>query len=163
MANYPLMFTLRDIISGEGYLAGITLSGRALMVKEDDGNWWMYGVRPGAIADYGITPQEAFQKFRGRYKDLLFDIAEEASDFGKFKAEVEAFYSQPNPEEETRWTEAFRAIRNGKTEIGAPFDSLNKVSPEKWPSSISVTPLHQEKRFTAADNVKDTSVLASAA
>lgn len=163
MANYPLMFTLRDVVSGEGYLAGVTLYGRALMVKEDDGNWWMYGVRPGAIADYGTTPQEAFHKFRDRYKTLLFDIAEDAADFEKFKVEVESFYSQPNPEEEARWTEAFRAIRSGEAEVEAPFDSLKRESPEERPTSIGILPLHQERRFTAADNVRDTFALAPAA
>ena len=53
--RYPLMFTYRDVISGDGFLAGITLSGRALMIKEND-EWWMYGVRPGAIAETGKTP-----------------------------------------------------------------------------------------------------------
>lgn len=161
MANYPLMFRVRDVVNGEGYLAGVTLTGRALAVKEDDGNWWLYGVRPGALADYGTTLEEAFHKFRERYKNLLFDIAEEAVDFEEFKGEVECFYEQPNPEEEARWSESFRAIRNGKIEITEPFDSLVKESPDKWPTGVSIVPLHQVKRFTPADNVN--SALAAAA
>jgi hypothetical protein len=162
MANYPLMFKLRDVINGEGYLAGVTLTGRALAVKEDDGNWWLYGVRPAAIADYGSTPQEAFHKLRDRYKNLLFDIAEEAASFDEFKAQVEKFYEQPSPEEEGRWSEAFRAIRSGQR-IEAPFDSLTKERPDKWPTGVSIVPLHEIKRFTAADNIPDNSALASAA
>ena len=50
MASYPVMFTLRDTVSGNGFLAGITLTGRALMKREDDEKWWIYGVRPAAIA-----------------------------------------------------------------------------------------------------------------
>lgn len=161
MANYPLMFKIREVINGEGYLAGVTLTGRALAVKEDDGNWWLYGVRPGAIADYGMTPQEAFSKFQQRYKNLLFDIAEEAATFDKFKTEVEKFYEQPNPEEEDRWSEAYRAIRSGQTEISAPFDAIAKERPDNWPTGISIVPLHQVKRFTSADNVPAT--LAAAA
>jgi len=162
MANYPLMFTLRNVINGEGFLAGVTLSGRALMVKEDDGNWWMYGVRPGAMADFGVTPQEAFHNFGDRYKTLLFDMAEEATSFDNFKSEVEGFYAQPNRDEEARWTEAFKAIRSGMT-VEPPFDSLTKQSPENWPTGITVLPLHEEKRFTAADNVSDKYVCAAAA
>ena len=52
--EHPIMLTLRDVISGDGFLAGITLSGRALM-RQEDGAWWMYGVRPAAIAEYGET------------------------------------------------------------------------------------------------------------
>ena len=48
--NHPIMLTLKDAISGQGFLAGITLSGRALM-RHEDGKWWMYGVRPGGIAE----------------------------------------------------------------------------------------------------------------
>jgi hypothetical protein len=67
--EHPLMITLRDAISGDGFLAGITLSGRALMRKEDDGKWWMYGVRPAALAESGTTVEEAFLHFRGRYQE----------------------------------------------------------------------------------------------
>lgn len=161
MANYPLMFKLRDVISGEGYLAGVTLTGRALAVQEDDGNWWLYGVRPGAIADFGATPEEAFLKLQDRYKKLLFDLAEEAKTFNDFKAEVEAFYRQPNNEEESRWSEAWRAIKTGQTEIVDPFKSLDRASPDNWPTGVSVMPLHEMKRFTSADNVN--SALAAAA
>lgn len=163
MANYPLMFTLRDVITGEGFLAGVTVSGRALMVKEDDGYWWMYGVRPGAIADFAATPQEAFHKFRDRYKTLLFDMAEEASSFDNFKSEVESFYGQPNRDEESRWNEAFRTIRSGEMRVEPPFDSLERTSPQQWPTGISVVALHKEKRFSPADNVPDAYVFAAAA
>src|SRR5437773_2171380 len=97
--HYPLLFTFRDVISGDGFLAGITLSGRALMELEQD-RWCIYGVRPGAIAESGITPQEAFLRFRNRYKEVLFDIAEEYRAFDKFKEEVEQFFYQPDQEEE---------------------------------------------------------------
>ncbi|MGD1210937.1 MAG: hypothetical protein ABR973_06220 [Candidatus Acidiferrales bacterium] len=161
MPNYPVMFKIREVINGEGYLAGVTLTGRGLFVKEDDDNWWLYGVRPGAIADFGTTPQEAFGKLQERYRNLLFDIAEEASTFEKFKSEVEKFYEQPNAEEEERWSEALHAIRSGQAEIKAPFDSIEKARPDNWPTGISIVPLHQVKRFTAADNVPST--LAAAA
>ncbi len=46
MPDYPVMFTVRDTVSGNGFLAGITLTGRALMTREADGKWWVYGVRP---------------------------------------------------------------------------------------------------------------------
>ena len=95
---HPLLITLRDAISGDGFLVGITLSGRALMQKED-GKWWMYGVRPAAIAESGTTPQEAFQNFRTRYKEVLFDIAEEQRTFATFKKEVERFFYEPDHED----------------------------------------------------------------
>lgn len=163
MAHYPLMFTFRDAVSGNGYLAGVTLSGRALMVKEEDGKWWAYGVRPGALAAFGETPQEAYHNFRTRYTAVLFDLANESQDFDSFKQEVERFYSQPDNEEESRWTSAFLAIRNGEVDVEEPFAQLPKEAPETRPSSISVIPLHKVARYTATDNIPDTFVLAEAA
>src|ERR1039457_2003600 len=84
LKHHPLLITLRDAISGDGFLAGITLSGRALMRKEDDGKWWMYGVRPAGLAESGNTPEETFLRFRGRYKEILFDLAEENHNFNGF-------------------------------------------------------------------------------
>jgi len=121
MTHYPIMFTWRDVVSGNGYLAGVTLSGTALMTKEDDGKWWAYGVRPGAIADFGETPQEALNKFHERYKMVLYDFAGEALHFERFKNEVEKFYNQPDQEEEDRWLQAVLAIRNGKVEVETPL------------------------------------------
>src|SRR5688572_16709357 len=109
LMHYPVIFTLRDAISGNGFLAGVTLSGRALMVQED-GAWWTYGVRPGAMAERGSTPEESFLRFRNAYKTVLFDMAEESSTFESFKEEVERSYHQADQEEERRWQEAFQAI-----------------------------------------------------
>jgi hypothetical protein len=149
------MFTFRDAVSGNGFLAGITLSGRALMVREDDA-WWMYGVRPGAIAETGQTPQETFMRFRNAYKTVLFDIAEESGDFEAFKKEVERFYYEPDDEEEHRWMEAFLDLRSGRVEPEAPFSSLPKESPETRPSQIAVECLTADgTRFTPTDNIPD--------
>jgi len=163
MANYPLMFTFRDAVSGNGFLAGITLSGRALMVEEEDGSWWMYGVRPAGIAEAGATPQEAYFRFRNRYKSVLFDIAEETRDFEAFRKLVEGFYSEPDHDEEKRWEDAFRALRSGIVVPERPFSDLPRESPESRPSQIAITRLDEIRRFQASDNVSDTFVMAAAA
>jgi hypothetical protein len=155
MPLYPLMFTFRDAVSGNGFLAGVTLSGRALMVHEDD-SWWIYGVRPGALAETGQTPQEAFLKFRNTYKTVLFDMAEESADFESLKKEVERFYYEPDDEEERRWMEAFRELRSGKMQPEPPFSSLPKEAPETRPTQITVERLDAvTTRFTVADNIPD--------
>lgn len=157
MAQYPVMFTLRDAVSGNGFLAGITLSGRALMMREGDGKWWLYGVRPGAIAESGATPEEAFLRFRNAYKSLLFDFAEESATYDLFKINVERFYAQPDKEEEDRWVKAFNDLRSGKAmPEEAFFAQLPKEDPEKRPTQITVERLDKpEARYTAMDNVPD--------
>jgi len=155
-SNHPLIFTFRDAISGDGFLVGITLSGRALMLPED-GKWWMYGVRPGAIAESGDKPQEAFLRFRNRYKEILFDIASECLTFAAFKEEVERFFYEPDREEERRWEDALTAARTSNLPPPPPFDTLPRIVAEHYPPQITVERLDgQNKRFMPSDNVPDT-------
>lgn len=163
MTHYPIMFTWRDVVSGNGYMAGVTLYGTALMTREDDGKWWSYGVRPGAIADFGETAQEALNKFHERYKLLLYDFAEEAGDFSAFKQEVENFYAQPDEEEEGRWLQAVTAIRHGLVQVEPPFDALPRESPDKRPTGVSIQSLNEMQRCTPMDNVPDIYRFAAAA
>jgi len=158
LKEHPIMITLGDTISGEGFLAGITLSGRALMRKEDDGKWWMYGVRPAGLAESGNTIDEAFLHFRGRYKEILFDMAQESSSFEAFKNEVEHFFYEPDANEEDArlWEDALKAIRSGKCSAPDEFSALERKSPETNPSQIAVELLSGAgKRFMPSDNVRD--------
>ena len=100
--HYPLLFTYKDCIAGNGFLAAVMVSGRALMLNEE-GEWWMYGVQPAAIADNGETPQVAALHFRERYKTVLFDFAAEASGFDGFKSAVERFFNQTEDEIAASW------------------------------------------------------------
>jgi predicted RNase H-like HicB family nuclease len=157
MPNYPVMFTLKDAVSGNNFLASITLTGRALMQRDDEGKWWMFGVRPGAIAESGTTPEECFLRFRAAYKNLLFDFAEEASDFAIFRRSVEDFYNQPDADEQNEWLAAFNALRSGKAIPEEPFFAkLPKEDPEKRPTQLTVDRLDMGKlRHMPADNVPD--------
>lgn len=156
--EHPIMITLRDVISGDGFLAGITLSGRALM-RFEDGAWWMYGVRPAAIAESGETIEEAFSRFRNRYKEVLFDIAEESQTFDQFKASVEKFFYEADvdSEDERLWEEALKVVRNAKCAPPEPFDKLPREAAESKPTQITVELLNRaDARFKPSDNITDT-------
>lgn len=156
--QHPIMITLRDIISGDGFLAGITLSGRALM-RHEDGEWWMYGVRPAAIAESGETIEEAFSRFRNRYKEVLFDYAQESRTFDQFKAAIEAFFyeADEDSEDERLWEEALKVIRTAKCTPPEPFAKLPREAPESKPSQITVELLNRaDARFRPSDNITDT-------
>lgn len=153
MERYPLMFTFRDLIEGNGFLAEVNLSGRLLMVREKN-EWWAYGVQPGAIAETGETPQETYLRFRNSYRMVLFDIAIESSDFGTFKAEVESFF-EPDEEEECRWKEAVEAIRSGEIQPEPPFSSLPRQAPESRAATLSVERVDAGKEFAASGNILD--------
>ena len=166
VTHYPIMFTFRDAISGKGFLVGVTITGRALMVKEDDNKWWMYGVRPASIAACGDTPGEAFINFRNNFKEVLFDMADEASEFDEFNVEAERFFYEPDLVEEGRWDTAYCLLRDGKVQPEPPFFSaLPKQSPDSRPATLSVVRLDdiaKPPRYRPTDNVRDQYLVAAA-
>lgn len=105
MTRYPILFGFRDLIAGNGFVAGVTVNGRALLVDEGDG-YWMYGVNPGGVAAGGATATEAQSEFRVAYRSVLFDIAAEAMDFATFRTEVERFFNETNEPTKAEWDEA---------------------------------------------------------
>jgi hypothetical protein len=160
LKEHPLMLTLQDSISGNGFLARITMSGRTLM-RQEDGRWWMYGVRPAAIAASGENIDEAFRNFRASYKQILMDIAQETQTFEDFDAEVRKFFEENDAdnEDERLWEAALSTIRGiGGCEPPAPFSKLPRQSPEKNPSFIKVERVDAEAkdvRLTPSENVQD--------
>jgi hypothetical protein len=161
LKEHPLIVTLQDSVTGNGFVARITLSGRALMRAEDDGKWWMYGVRPAGIAASGGNIEDAFLRFRGRYKDILFDIAQESASFEDFETEVERFFNEADAdnEDEHLWDAAFTAVRGAACAPPAPFSNLPRISPETHPSFIKIERVDSKAndiRLKASDNVPDT-------
>ncbi|MBV8207576.1 MAG: hypothetical protein JO041_12345 [Acidobacteria bacterium] len=153
--HHPLLFTFRDAVSGNGFLAGVTISGRALMEQDEEGAWWMYGVRPGGIAESGAAPEATFLNFRNRYKEVLFDIAEECPTFEVFKQEVERFFYEPDEAEEQRWEDALRLVRQSPAALPDPFSKMERKTPDTMPAGVSVARLDQSARLRPSDNVRD--------
>lgn len=162
MAEYPLVFTFSDTVSGNGFLARVTLNGRALMVREDD-KWWMLGVRPAALAACAETPGDAHIEFRKTFTAVLFDSAALVGGFDAFRAEVERLYNERDEEEERRWNEASSAINQGRVKPEPPFTNLKREAPDTRPMAISVERLDQRQVFTVSDNVLDDVALSAAA
>jgi hypothetical protein len=165
MKSCSLIFGFRDAVSGPGFLAGVAVEGRALMVQEGDGEWWMYGVQPGGLAAKGAGPAEAHAAFRDAYKKVLFDIAAFVPDYNAFRSEVDYFYADTDDEDAARWLDVARAIRAGDVAPDAPFFSdLPRKSAEELCCRVTVERLDAPQRqFNPADNVVDTAVVAEAA
>lgn len=158
VTEHPIMITLQDAVEGNGFFARITLFGRTL-VRQEYGKWWMYGVRPSAIAASGNNVAEAFLNFKNSYQAILFDIAQDSKDFAEFKQEVERFFNEADSdnEDERTWNESLKAIRNQQCQLPDEFASLRRQSPESIPSSITVdrVDVKDQKKFTPKDNVAD--------
>jgi len=158
---YPLVFTLRDVVTGCGFLAGIVVTGKAVMEWED-GKWWMYGVCPGAIAGSGDTPNEAFIDFRNGYKETLFDIADECKGFVQFQATVKDFYTE-DKQEGARWDEGLKFLREHEDSVAEPFKKLPRKRPDEYELRIQVDRLEKMRKaeLNPSKNIPD--MLAKAA
>jgi len=114
MNEYPLLFTIRELISGNGFLAGVIGRGRCLMVNEgpDEGRW-LYGVQPGGIAESGETPQEAYLRFVVALRNALADMAALSPDFDTFHESAISFFCEIDREDQGRWDAAVAKVRSG--------------------------------------------------
>lgn len=119
--HYPLLFGLRELVEGNGFIARVAVSGRALL-SEDDGEVWLEGINPGGFAAKGQSPSEAVAEFCSAFRAVLFDIASDAASFRDFHDEVERFFHDTNTAALRDWQEAVERVRAEQIEV----DWLNK-------------------------------------
>ena len=130
MTHYPLLYGFNNLIAGNGFFAGVSLNGRALLVDEGDG-FWMYGVNPGGIAAGGATPGEAQSEFRLMYTSVLFDIAAEAGSFEEFKMRIDEFFSETNQPTAAEWNAAVEEVRRGHVDADwLDVDCVKRLLPQ---------------------------------
>lgn len=55
MTHYPLLFARHELIEGNGFIARVAVSGRALL-SEEDGEFWVEGINPGGFSAKGQSP-----------------------------------------------------------------------------------------------------------
>lgn len=114
MDQLPILFARRDLILGNGFVAGVSISGRALLTQESDSEFWCEGINPGGFAAQGSTYAEAFNAFGEEYLKVLFDIAADSANYDAFQEGVQAFFDNPSPTLLTDWDAAVDAVRRGE-------------------------------------------------
>jgi hypothetical protein len=157
MTHYPIIFTLRDPVVGQGFLAGVEVNGRALMREEEEG-FWIDGVNPGAVCAGGASRDEALLRFRESYRTVLYDIASSAGSFEDFRAEVERFFWEETPGEAQAWQ---RAVEELRTDPGKAGDWLPVATTYPEPR-VSVVRFEKEQ-LEPRDNPAERMELAAAA
>ncbi|MGI9079150.1 MAG: hypothetical protein ACR2G6_17740 [Gemmatimonadaceae bacterium] len=165
MADMPLIYTYQDTVHGNGFLAGITVSGRALAVREEDG-WWMYGVQPGAIAEGGETLAEARAGFRASYQSYLFDITETAGSSDELSAEIHRFFDAVDEQAAQAWERAIDDIANDRVTLEPPFSKLPREPVGKRRAvcvRVERLDMAQPQKFSPNQNVLESIALAMAA
>lgn len=104
MTHYPLLFGRRELVEGDGFVASVVVSGRAVLTEED-GEFWVEGVTPGGFAASGKSPGEALGEFSVAFRAVLFDIAAGARNLQAFQAEVQKFFEETNVPALRDWEE----------------------------------------------------------
>ncbi|MES1241494.1 MAG: hypothetical protein ABUT39_07735 [Acidobacteriota bacterium] len=116
MTSYPLLFGLRELVEGNGFIARVAVSGRALL-SEEDGEAWLEGINPGGFATKGQSPSEALAEFCSAFRAILFDIASDTRSFKDFQDEVESFFNETNESALRDWQEAVERVRAEQIEV----------------------------------------------
>lgn len=158
MTQYPLLFGFRDLVAGRGFLAGVAVNGRALLVHDDENGYWMHGVNPGGLSAGGADPGAAQRAFRETYRTILFDISAEAKDFDGFKFQVEQFFHEASSRLLSQWTDAVQAVRAG--EVRAEW--LVRAKSDSAALSIEVVPLPLDELQPAVNQPDEEPALAAA-
>lgn len=145
-AMLPLLFTYRETVFGNGFVAEISAkNGRALCVHEPDG-YWMYGINPGGMAAKGDDPVLAHEEFRRTFSKVLFDLADESANSDEFASKVRKFFHETNEGYEPDWQHAVGEVRAGNIHV----EGLREA-PADSPREIVIRKKH-DYQVTVADN-----------
>jgi hypothetical protein len=130
MLRYPLVFDIGGLIAGNGFVASVSLHGRALVEEEETGGAvWIFGVNPGGAAADAPTRGEAFQAFKESCFSVVLDLAELSGTFEEFKTAVDRFFHETNEPTEREWKDAVTEVREGQLAV----EGLEKGSADREP------------------------------
>lgn len=147
MKLYPLVFSFRDIIAGNGYVATVAMDGRVVLAEENDQDVWMFGVQPGGIAGGDRQKETAFVEFQNSYSSVLYDFAAEATSFDEFKEKVTAFFSEINGPNLVDWESSLAEVRARNVTL----PNLAKVSSDSRVPSLRIEKV-AESRVNSGEN-----------
>lgn len=150
MTDHPLIFKFKGVFQTPLFAAGITVEGHVLATKEEDGQWWLYGVNPGGMSQSGATLDLAYANFRTFFKGIVEDLAAEAPSFEAFQAEVAKFIADTDAEDSARWVKARAELKAGQA-AEASFSKMTRVTGESKPQLVDCTRLDQPKPVTSVD------------
>lgn len=152
MTRYPIVFTYRELIVGNGFVATVESTGRCLMEDFGDSDVWVSGVHPSGFSAGADNQQSASEAFQREHRVALLDMADDAPDFDSFQAMVRDFHAQKSEIGEMEWWEAVHQVRAGII----TSDWLQKVSANTEPTlrvrCISLDDSQEHEEYRADPN-----------
>lgn len=150
----PIVFTYRQPVLGNGFVAGVRMRGRALI--ENEGNEvWVTGVAPAGFAGGGLDRASAIADFRKGWTDILFEIAKESISYEDFSAKSRVFLESSVEDMTEQWEAARTAVRGS----GYADESMPTASLEEQIVHIEIIDL---TKYAPHDNEFDEPVKAAA-
>jgi hypothetical protein len=150
----PIVFTYRQPILGNGFVAGVRMRGRAIIENEGQ-EVWVTGVAPAGFAGGGLDRTSAIADFRKGWTVILFDIACESTSYEDFQAKSRTFLESSVDDMTEHWEAARAAIRGS----GYAKESMPTASKEEQVVEIEIVDLTQ---YAPRDNEFDDPVKAAA-
>ncbi len=132
---WPLLFTYRGTIMGQGFLASVSFCGRLLATVEPEGVW-LDGVNPGALAVGGPSMEAANVELRETITRVLGGYASASSTFEAFRGAVERYYHETDEYSTTTWDTALEELKAGRL---GQIEGLQR-KPVDWSCHVSVEP-----------------------
>lgn len=118
MIRYPILFGPHGgLVAGNGFIAHVAIRGRCLLEETDEEFCSALGVNPGAVAGDGVNLGEAYSDLVERVRLIVVEIAEEASDYEDFAAQVRSFVLETNRPNEEDWKAAVAKVRAGELDL----------------------------------------------
>ncbi|MEW5980816.1 MAG: hypothetical protein AB1806_00435 [Acidobacteriota bacterium] len=127
---WPLLFSFRGPVMGQGFLAVVELRGRLLARQTEDGII-LDGVNPGGFSCQAPTLDLANLDLRGTLLEILADVAFEAPTFDAFRQEVTRFFEETDAESVDEWQAAVDALRAAR--LAEPPEPL-----PRWPAELAL-------------------------
>jgi hypothetical protein len=161
MTEFPLLYSFRRAIYGNGFVAGVEIKGHALASVYDDG-LWISAVTPGGFGEGAANLEEARSAFFNALGEILSDFASESASFAEFQAAVGVLAKEVDRAAHLSWTSAVARVRSGNEN----YNSLPKVSADDWKPTVEVKSIdHLMGNLTAEANdaTKPTEELRTAA
>ena len=154
MNVWPLVFSYRGVIRGNGFTARLHAISRVLAEEQEDGSIWMNGAEPGGIAIGGEDFDSAHANLKRMFHDIAWDAAEEADDLDSFRAEMDRFFRDIDQPVNAAWQAAWEANRQGQLDC-EPVAALERFTGLQTAAGIDVEKLPSPAELPAGRSVND--------
>ncbi len=150
MNRLPLLFSFKEMVFGDGFLAEVVAKGRMLAEKEK-GGVWIYGVQPGGLSAGGKDENQAYIEFKSTFIEILSHMAKKST-YEEFKEEARKFFHEVCDPTLEDWKASVIEIRKKNTNP-TNFKSESAESPRsirvKRICSVSKKATHEETVLAA--------------